>query len=193
MNVTKDKTPTFKFDLKDEQARLAELIIYVSGECAMDPTFGAIKLNKILWWSDFLAYGATGKPITGVEYQRLGNGPAPRAFMPVRTRLEREKAIAVAKLPCPNGRTRDVVTPLRRPDLSVFTAEQLDIVHQVIRMFWDKSARETSEMSHGTPWMVPQNGEGIPYEAVFLSDLPEDVFDRQRTRDLAKTLDWAHA
>ena len=33
-----------------------------------DSKFGATKLNKILWWSDFLACAQRGKPITGIEY-----------------------------------------------------------------------------------------------------------------------------
>ena len=35
--------------------RLGELILYVADKCADDPRFGATKLNKILWWSDFQA------------------------------------------------------------------------------------------------------------------------------------------
>ena len=48
----------------DGEVRLLELILYVAEKCQDDPKFGATKLNKILWWADFLAYAQHGTPIT---------------------------------------------------------------------------------------------------------------------------------
>ena len=44
--------------------RLGELILYVASKCTEDQLFGATKLNKILWRSDFRAYAKHGEPIT---------------------------------------------------------------------------------------------------------------------------------
>ena len=78
---------TFKFDDLDGEKRLAELMLHIAHRCEDDPGFGATKLNKILWWSDFLSYARNGEPITGVEYQRLGNGPAPKRLVPIRKKM----------------------------------------------------------------------------------------------------------
>ena len=56
-----------------DEEKLSELILYISQKCATDPKFGAVKLNKILYLSDFLAFGNWGEPITGVEYQHLSH------------------------------------------------------------------------------------------------------------------------
>ena len=61
-----------------EEARFKELIVLISELCAKDPTYGSVKLNKILYFADFMAYRVLGKPITGATYFKLQEGPAPR-------------------------------------------------------------------------------------------------------------------
>src|ERR1700677_2825411 len=75
--------------------RFRELIIYVSKNSEDDPYFGAIKLNKILYYSDFRAFERFGIPLTGAVYFRLRNGPAPKVMIPVRNALIKEGAIRV--------------------------------------------------------------------------------------------------
>src|SRR5271157_2942127 len=71
----------------DGEAKLAELILYISQRCALDPKFGATKLNKILYFSDFIAYADLGYGITGVEYSHRELGPAPTRLRPIRDHL----------------------------------------------------------------------------------------------------------
>ena len=82
-----DRQPTYSFPKKEGSRLLGELILYIAKRCEADPTFGAVKLNKLLWWSDFLFYARAGQPITGVEYQKLPAGPAPVQLVPVRNVL----------------------------------------------------------------------------------------------------------
>jgi len=186
--------PTFRFDRPDGEARLRELILYVSARCESDPKFGATKLNKILWWSDFLTYAYTGKPITGVEYMRLGNGPVPRRMMAVRESMQQAREIAVAEVDMPfGGRTQHRVMALRSPDLSKFSAEEIDVVQHVITALWHKTAKGVSALSHGKAWEVADDKGPIPYEAVFLSDARIDRYDIARTKALARIHGWALA
>jgi|SRR5271169_6899363 len=60
-----------------EAAKFKELMLYAAEKSVEDPAFGATKLNKILFFSDFLCFGLAGHSITGASYQRLKNGPAP--------------------------------------------------------------------------------------------------------------------
>jgi hypothetical protein len=41
-------------------------------------TFGAVKLNKILYYADMLHYAHTGAPITGATYAKRQQGPVPK-------------------------------------------------------------------------------------------------------------------
>ena len=70
-----------------DDRKLEELIVYIATKCEGDPSFGATKLNKMLFFSDFTAFAMRGDAITGHDYMRLENGPAPRRFLPIRNRL----------------------------------------------------------------------------------------------------------
>src|ERR1022692_2835161 len=74
--------------IKFDATKFRELMLYVAQRSATDPQFGKTKLNKILYFSDFLAYGLTGHAIAGATYQKLDKGPAPRQFLPVSRELE---------------------------------------------------------------------------------------------------------
>ena len=67
------------WDVDRSAQKFRELIIYISKRSKSDPWFGAIKLNKILYHSDFRAFERFGVPLTGVRYWRLQQGPARRS------------------------------------------------------------------------------------------------------------------
>src|SRR5437763_14359378 len=78
---------------KENEQKFRELLLYISGKCATDPKFGATKLDKILFYSDFFAYANLGKPITGFAYQKLPTGPAARRLLPATKKMIRAGAI----------------------------------------------------------------------------------------------------
>src|SRR5688572_25053103 len=67
--------------------KFKELILYVAQKSETDPNFGAIKLNKILFYADFRAFQERGESITGQTYFKLPFGPAPKAMKPVLTQM----------------------------------------------------------------------------------------------------------
>lgn len=161
-----------------QNTKLAELILYVSMRCQADRHFGATKLNKILFFSDFLHFQKTGRSITGQEYQRLPNGPAPRRVMPVRNAMVEAGELVVRERPT-YGRQQVRTIPIREADLSAFAGGEIAVVDHVIQVLWDHSAADASSLSHTlTGWRLARDGETIPYETVFLSE-------RKLTRDEA--------
>ncbi|MBM4416381.1 MAG: DUF4065 domain-containing protein [Chloroflexi bacterium] len=60
-----------------DRSRFKEVLLYIAQSSENDPRFGATKLNKILYFSDFKAFATLGDFITGATYQRLDRGPAP--------------------------------------------------------------------------------------------------------------------
>ena len=83
---------------QENEDKLKQLILYVSQKYAGDSEFGSTKLNKILYFSDFLFYANTGKPITGVTYQRLPYGPAPRRMKPVSMEMINNSQLAMQEV-----------------------------------------------------------------------------------------------
>ena len=136
------------------EAKFRELVLYISGKSAEDPRFGAVKLNKILYFSDFEAYRRLGQSITGAAYRKLSEGPAPRSMLP----------------------QRDVM--LDAGDIGMEHRPYFAGVDETIEALWHMTAREASDLSHRElGWLAAAPGEDIPYETAWLSPepLPQEV------------------
>lgn len=177
----------FEFPLPEGEQRFRELCLYICEKCATDPKFGATKLNKILYFSDFLAFARFGEPITGFEYQREKNGPVPKRLVPIRNEMIRSGELAVQPVKLVSGRVQQRSVNLREPRLSIFTPEQIALVDSIIEQFWGLNADEVSDFSHQmVGWKIAEPGESIPYESVFVSAEPLTDADIQRAKELAK-------
>ena len=92
-----------KASSNDEQ-KLRELILLIARSSERDEHFGATKLNKILFYSDFWAYRKLGRSITGEVYRKLEHGPAPKRLLPVVRRMEKDRLGGAGLLrPDPEG------------------------------------------------------------------------------------------
>ena len=107
--------------------KFKELILYVAEHCAGDVAFGATKLNKILYYADFLAYGDFGQPITGQPYFRLPKGPGPRYLKPIQAEMVKDGEIEL--LTATRYAFQQIRTiPRRKADLSLFSAEEVALL-----------------------------------------------------------------
>lgn len=149
--------------------RLRELVLYIADKSLLDSRFGKTKLNKILFFSDFLAYQRTGKAITGAAYFHLPNGPAPHQILPVLQDLTRVGE-AVIKGESTFGGTQHRVVALREADLHGFTGEEIAVVDYVIDKLRPMTNTEVSDLSHRTVgWRVTAVEQEIPYGSAMLS------------------------
>jgi len=175
-----------KFEFND--SKFSELVLYVAKRSEDDPRFGAIKLNKILYYADFNAYRILGQPITGATYQKLSEGPAPRQMLGVRSRMLDAGAISIEHRPCFSGVQQRIV-PRREPDKTLFTREELAIVDEAISALWHMTEREASDFSRReTGWRLARQGEDIPYETAWLSAEPVPQEAEEYGRELAEKL-----
>jgi Protein of unknown function (DUF4065) len=88
---------TWKVHLPGGQRRLREAVLYVSKHCESAPLFGLVKLNKIMWRADFDSFAQRGQPVTGRQYQRLPQGPAPAETLPVLNELVADKLLRIER------------------------------------------------------------------------------------------------
>lgn len=179
----------FEFPIPDREARFKELMVYVSDECLDDPTYSKTKLFKILFFSDFEAYGRYRQPITGVPYKKWPFGPAPAMYMRMEQEMLSDRIIRIARARVYNH-SRQRVLPLREPIVDIFSARDISTVDRWIRFFWNTSAREVSRYSHGKAWKLAHENERIPYEAVFISDERVTFEDVDRVKELASEHGW---
>lgn len=156
-----------------DERKLAELILYVAARLVDDPKGGATKINKVLFAAEFAHTRLHGAPITGVTYQKLKHGPAPRRLVPIRDELVRNGS-AERRRDYYLGYPLDRLVPLRDADTTLFTDDEIKIVDQAITALWSKTAVEASELSHRElGWRMVDMGEDIPYEAAYLAPSAE--------------------
>lgn len=156
-------------EFKYNPEKLKNLILYVAEQSKDDPYFGATKLNKILYYVDFRAYRELGCPITGAEYQKLPDGPAPRELLKVRRQLLNEGRIALQNRQVFNYVQQRIVPLDPAVDTgSSFLPNELAIIDDVLLMLRGKSGTEASEMSHDEAgWKLVGYYQTIPYETAW--------------------------
>jgi hypothetical protein len=180
-------------EFKFNRDKLKELVLYVAQREFGDPKFGKTKLLKIVWFSDFLAYGELGEPITGAIYRHLDNGPGPRELPEIFEELQSE-GDADFHVTDYYGMRQNRLIAHREPNLSVFSPQEVALIDRVIDLLWDYNAVEVSRLSHriglGVGWRLTRRGEEIPYESVFVSDEPLTPRDIERGLELAAEHGW---
>ena len=179
---------SFRVAVPRGKQRFRELIIYVSKKCEGDSFFGAIKLNKILYYSDFSAFEVFGAPLTGLPYFKLPFGPAPQWLLPIRTELINEGALAISQVEI-GDLVQDRTIALRDPYLSLFVQDEIDLVDRVIEKLWGQTATEVSDASHDIRWRTLNLRDFLPYEFAYLdNELTSD--DEARSIELAQQFGW---
>lgn len=171
---------------RPDDAKFRELLLYICRQSEGDAPFGAVKLNKLLFYSDFIAYLQFGNAITWQPYQRLDNGPAPKKMLPTVKKMEERGDLATREVRY-YGLLQRQYCALRDPDLSRFSGDEIALVDRIIRECWGKNAKAMSEMSHSfRGWQQAKDGETIPYEVVLVR------FERPTKQQLAQGAELAH-
>lgn len=153
-----------------DSRKFRNLMLYLAHLSKDDPYFGAVKLNKLLYYIDFQAFARLGRPVTGAHYQKLKEGPAPRELLGERMQLVRADEARVETTRyfsftqfrlIPNGDCGHLAEE--------FDTDEREIIHEVHRAMLPMSARDASEVSHGeVGWKRARPGEFIPYETAYV-------------------------
>jgi Protein of unknown function (DUF4065) len=146
--------------------RLAALTHYVIARTPADQ-LGATKLNKVLWWVDCAAFRRWGQSMSGLgSYRRLQNGPVPEGSAV--DQLKRDGAIVERGRQTYAGVRREFISILE-PPVHLFTAEEIDVINQVIVSVCRMTASEASEASHDALWEETPHLGAMPVAAGAIS------------------------
>lgn len=174
--------------------KLKELIVYISSKCGDDIKFGKTKLNKILFWSDFLYYFKRRKAITGHNYVKLPYGPIPNDIETLLKEMEANKDIGLAILNAgPYKQTKLVA--LREPNLGLFDADMIAHVDSIIEDVCGEKSYSATQLSDGTHqtmgWIVTDTADTIPYQTIFVKHKryqKANVWNKKRAKEIASLL-----
>lgn len=142
--------------------RLKNLFLYVLNR--MGETFQT-KMNKVLFYIDFLSYRERGMAISGLTYQAIDFGPVPQRWDRVYSAFDEVEVCLrlVQEQECLVLRTDT------EADTRVFSESELAIMDEVCSRLKDLSSREVSKLSHGeTAWKNHVGKAGtIPFPDAF--------------------------
>lgn len=151
-----------------DDTKLRELILYLADRSADDPAFGKTKLNKQLFFCDFLAFKYLGQSITGHPYRKLEHGPVPRQLPPILRTMEQSGDCKVVIVDY-HGHEQHRVVAQRPPNRDVFTEDELRLVEAILAELRYSNGKNVSDISHRfIGWQAAEDGDDIPYETVFV-------------------------
>ena len=142
--------------------RLKNLLLYILGQ--MGDTFQT-KLNKVLFYIDFLSYRERGMAISGLAYNAIDFGPVPQRWDRVYSAFD--EIVPMPKLVF--NQESVALSADGDADMSCFTEQERAVIDTVCAKMKDLSAHDISALSHAEPaWKnhLHRNGT-IPYVEAF--------------------------
>jgi uncharacterized phage-associated protein len=127
------------------------------------------KLNKLLFYADFVNYYRLGKSISGSRYVHLPYGPVPDGYEETLETLNHYGVVDVAK-----DASADLVRSGDSPAQGFLNPEEVETLDWILENYGHMSASQLTEVSHRErAYSNTRTGEEIAYEyAKFLSKLP---------------------
>ena len=140
------------------------------------------KLSKLLYFLDFIHFNQTGYPSIGLKYYTFEKGPVPKDFW-----LEIRDADVPEDYKGKIGlirRTDDFapnykeveIRAREKPDLSVFTPREIEILNNLAFVYKEATASDMSEVTHlpKQPWDITRREKGKNQPIDYLVSIGEE-------------------
>lgn len=165
--------------------KFKEVLLYILGKVGAKPNVGETVLYKLLYFIDFNYYEKYEEQLIGATYIKNHHGPTPIEFSSIVNEMIENKEIEVVKSKYFQHLQKKYL-PHQEPDLSVFNANEIKVIDDVLQKLSGMNASTISEYSHqDVPWVVTQEREKIDYESVFYRTPAYSV--REYSRDEIQT------
>lgn len=172
--------------------KFKELVLLLALRSTDDPRMSRVKLNKLLYRSDFEAYRLLGRSITGARYVKGEFGPMAKELPLAEDQLGARGHLTWRKEE-EGPHTRKVPEALEGADAALFSPEELAIIDAALVELAPHGGRSASEWSHqeSAGWNIVEYGEEIPYSTALISTRPIPDEDVERARQLGHERGWA--
>ncbi|MCI4669865.1 MAG: DUF4065 domain-containing protein [Bacteroidia bacterium] len=106
------------------------------------------RLNKLLFYSDFLHFKNHGFSISGCNYRAIPFGPVPSHFHELFGILHGENFIQIEEELFDHGGVGERFVPVKEFDAGLFSEEELQSMEKVVEAFEESRTREIIDLSH---------------------------------------------
>ena len=147
--------------------KFKEVLLYILGKVGAKPNVGETVLYKLLYFIDFNYYEKYEEQLIGATYIKNHHGPTPIEFQTIVNEMIEHQEIEVIKSKYFQHLQKKYL-PHREPDLSLFNANEIKVIDDVLQKLSGMNASTISEYSHqDVPWVVTPDRQKIDYESVF--------------------------
>jgi len=164
-----------------DRNKLKAVVLYTISRC--EPSkLGAVKLHKVLYYSDMLRYADTGNSITGAIYRKRPFGPTCEQLQSMISEAVEQNLITVRSVSY-FGYVKKEYKVTNIIEFDELSGDEINLIEEVINFVChENSAKSISDLSHGRPWESVEFGEEIRYNSVYHM-FPAEVS--------AEAIDWA--
>lgn len=147
--------------------KFTEMVIYFSEKTEPFKT----KMNKLLFYADFLMFKQSCFSISGVRYKAIEMGPVPTNFQSIFEYLANNNKIEIFYKTFSDGNTGEQFKARKdKPfNAKLFSENELEVLEKVATVFKSTSTNEMIELSHlEEAWKKNKNDKRIiSYEYAF--------------------------
>ena len=156
-----------------DRIKLTEAVCLIIDSC--NPRdLGAVKLHKVLYYSDMLHYLESGAPITGSRYRKRPFGPTCDHLLGVLAELEAMGDLRIEEADH-FGYKKKEFRLLRKRNYTNLSDREIALLGEMLQFVcYQNTARSISDFSHDIVWDMVDFGQDIPYHSV-LNWLPSEV------------------
>ena len=143
---------------KPNLARLKEMVVFFAHQV---PCFKT-KMNKLLFYADFLCFRELGASMSGARYKAIPYGPVPDKFQTLFENLAETDVIDLLYTALDNGsRKEKLIGRADRPFYpALFTATEIGFLEKVAATFIDTTPTEIVAISHKEKgWIENESGK----------------------------------
>ncbi|MEO6287646.1 MAG: Panacea domain-containing protein [Dyadobacter sp.] len=106
------------------------------------------KLNKLLFYADFLSYSRTGYAISGISYRAIQFGPVPSQYQKMYVKLSDDAKLSIEQVEVGNGNYGEMISTSKSFDPSGFNENELKTLQDVCELYGKMQASALVEASH---------------------------------------------
>ena len=150
--------------------KFKQILLYVLNKVGGKPNVGETVLHKLLYFIDFDYYERFEENLMGATYIKNHHGPTAIELVSIINQMQEQGEIEAVKSRYFKYPQKKYL-PLKRPNLDILSAREVEHIDDVLARLADKNAKEIENYSHeDIPWKSAQDGKPLSYESVFYRD-----------------------
>ncbi|KKQ79519.1 MAG: hypothetical protein UT02_C0033G0004 [Parcubacteria group bacterium GW2011_GWC2_38_7] len=152
---------------QEKVEKFKEVLLYILERIGARSNIGEAVVCKLMYFIDFDYYEKFEEQLIGAEYIKNHFGPTPVVFLKIIAQMEQEGDLtSVTKKYFQHDQKKYL--PRRSADLSIFSAQEKELIDWEIERFKDFNATKMRDYSHkDVPWIGTEELKVIDYESVF--------------------------